>query len=151
MRILLSLIFGISCVLLSLFSSCSQRSKEKDISNQEYLNWRYLTLEINDSVLQIDAFSDTVKLMMYKKEVLNFIAIRELRDSMYLFSDALMEFKGQPKHTCTDYVSRLNVRLRMNDQVYKEVKFSSLCNWREIDTSAVRLSSLITRILSPKK
>lgn len=137
----------LSISFLILFS-CTSDVNDSRYTQQKQVHWRYLTFELNDSILQFDAFADTAQLITYKGGAQKFLVQSEVRDSLYLFSNYLLSYGGQPEYTCTDYVSRLKIHFQINDQVYKEVVFSSICNWRKIDTNTIRISNLINRVFT---
>jgi hypothetical protein len=136
--------------LLFIFACASKTDGSKPQQNVP-IQWQYLTLELKDTVIQLAQTTDTLELTTFKEGVQKYSLNKDEKDNLFARANGLIDFKGQPKVFCTDYVSKLKVRIRYNSQLLKEVSFTSLCNWRELDSNAKRIDQLLEKVIRPNK
>ena len=139
-------------LFLSLFfiGACACTTDEVSHQPKGLLHWQYLILEFNDTVIHASKSIDTLELETFKEGVQKFPISQPDMDSLVSWSNELIGFQGQPDHFCTDYICKMKVRIRYNSQLFKEVEFSSVCNWREISIEINQIGQLLKKKVSPK-
>jgi hypothetical protein len=135
---------------LLLFCACANRTDSVKSIPKVSVQWQYLTLELNDTVIQAVEATDTLEIATFKEGFQRYPIRHPEIDSLFSWSNALLDFQGQPKIFCTDYVGKLLVRIRYNSQLLKEVNFSSICNWRELDNNTRRIDHLLKEVVRAK-
>ena len=114
------------------------------------VQWQYLALELNDTVVQVTQETDTLEVSTFSQKVQKYQIGKTEKDSLFAYANALVDFKKQPPQFCTDYVGKLKVRVRYNSQLLKEVRFSSICDWRELDANTNKIDQLLKKIAGSK-
>ena len=130
--------------------ACSSGYERSSTPDNVTVPWQYVTLELNDTVIQVTRTIDTLEIVTFKNGVRKYSIEKAEKDSLFSWSNDLIDFRGQPNRFCTDYVGKLKVRIRYNSQVLKEVSFSSLCKWQEIDSNAIKIHQLLKGLISTK-
>jgi hypothetical protein len=129
--------------------ACTDRTEKSKPQQTIPVHWQYLTLELNDTVIQVAKSIDTLEVTTFKEGVQRFPISHPEMDSLFSWSNELIDFHGQPKQFCTDYVGKLKVRIRYNSQLLKEVSFSSICDWKEISAKTSQLDQLLRKVMGP--
>jgi hypothetical protein len=135
---------------LLFFWACTSRTENSNPQSSVPVRWQYLTLELNDTVVQVVQTTDTLEVSTFKQGGLKYPIKRSEMDSLFSWSNKLINFYGQPNSFCTDYVGKLKVRIRYNPQLLKEVSFSSICDWREINANANKIDELLKKVARAK-
>lgn len=141
-KLLLSFVFFII--------ACNSDHDRSKTQNNVSVQWQYLTLELSDTAIQVTKTIDALEIATVKNGVQKYSIQNSEKDSLFSWSNKLIDFKGQPKCFCTDYVGKFKVRIRYNPQLLKEVSFSSLCNWQEIDPNTIKIHKLLKGLISAK-
>jgi hypothetical protein len=135
---------------LFLICACTNRTDRNKPQQNVSVQWQYLTLELNDTIIQLTQTTDTLEVLTFKGEVQKYQINKTEKDSIFTQANELTDFKGQPKRFCTDYVGKLKVRVRYNAQLMKEVSFTSICDWRELNDNANRIEQLLKKVIDTK-
>jgi len=135
---------------LLFFWACTNRAEKSKPLPSIPVRWQYLTLELNDTVVQAVQTTDTLEIAMFKERGQRYPISHSEMDSLFSWSNELINYHGQPNRFCTDYVGKLKVRIRYNSQLLKEVSFSSICNWREINASTNKIDRLLKKVARAK-
>jgi hypothetical protein len=135
---------------LLFFWACENRTENSNRQPSVSVRWQYLTLEFNDTVIQVVQSTDTLEVSTSKVGQLNYLIKRSEKDSLFSWSNELINFYGQPNSFCTDYVGKLKVRIRYNPQLFKEVSYSSICDWREINVNSNKIDGLLKKVTKAK-
>src|SRR4030095_3277385 len=129
--------------LLVILIACNSRPDRSTSQNNIPIQWQYLTIELNDTVIQVAQMIDSLEIATFNEGVQKFSIEHVKKDSLFSWSNKLIDFVGQPRRFCTDYVGKLKVRIRYNPQMLKEVSFSSICNWQELDSNTIKIDQLL--------
>ena len=132
---------------LLFIGACTNRTDRNKTLKNVSVQWQYLTLELNDTIVQLTQTTDTLEVATFKEKVQKYQINKTEKDSLFAHANELIDFKKKPKQFCTDYVGKLKVRVRYNPQLLKEVSFSSICNWRELDANTNRIDQLLKKIV----
>ena len=135
--------------LLFFIGACTGRTDSK-LQQNNSVQWQYLTLEFNDTVIQLAQLINTLEVGTFKERVQKYQINKVEKDSLFTQANDLIGFGGQPKRFCTDYVGKLRIRIRYNSQLLKEVTFSSICDWRNLNANTNRIDQLLKKVAGGK-
>ena len=130
--------------------ACTSRIDRSKHQKNVPIQWHYLTLEFNDTVIQLTDIIDTLEVATFEKGMQKYLVDKLEKDSLFTQVNELIDFKGQPKRFCTDYVGKLKIRIRYNDQLLKEVSFTSICDWRELNANTNSIDQLLKKMIRSK-
>ncbi|WP_394773153.1 hypothetical protein, partial [Flavobacterium sp.] len=54
------------------------------------------------------------------------------KDSLFTWSEKLLDKKESPTKFCTDYFGKLDIKIVYSDQVTKKVEYTSICEWQNL-------------------
>ena len=137
-------------LLLLFICACTSRTDRGKLRQNIPVQWQYLTLEFNDTVIQLTPFMDTLEVTTFKKGVQKYQINKTEKESLFAQANELIDFKEQPKCFCTDYVGKLKVQIRYNSQLLKEVSFSSICDWQELNDNTNGIDQLLKKVVREK-
>jgi hypothetical protein len=131
--------------------ACTGQPDGSKARKHNSVQWQYLTLEFNDTVIYLDQIIDTLEVTTLKKGVRKYQIGKVEKDSLFIQANELIEFTGQPNRFCTDYVGKLKLRIRYNSQTLKEISFTSICDWRELNDNTNRIDLLLMKMSEPNR
>jgi len=146
----MKLLQSIPFFLLAALVSCSN-NRAAAVDGAANLSWQYFTLRLEDSCLVIgDMMSDSIEIKKIDGETAYYNVGKKGRDSLLSWCNNLLNYM-QPKliMTCTDYVGKLTVRIKYSETLTKEVKFTSICNWKKLTPETQKIDSLLTFAVKP--
>lgn len=126
--------------------ACKGRTDVNEPRKDVSVQWQYLAIEFDDTVIQISQGNDTLEVITFNMEVQKYPIGKEEENSLFILANELMGFNGQPEKFCTDYVGKLKVRIGYNQQLSKEVSFSSICDWRKLNANTNRIDQFLMKI-----
>lgn len=136
-------------MLLSICSCINTTERGKSRTTVP-VQWQYLTLEFNDTIIQVAQPIDTIVVTTFKGGMEKYPIRHSEKDSLIAWSHQLIDVQGQPRKFCTDYVGKFKVRIRYSSQLQKEVSFTSICDWRQIDSNANKIDQLLSQVIKFK-
>ncbi len=96
--------------------------------------------------MQITKAIDALEVTTFKGRVRKYQINNAEKDSLFKEANELAGFERQPKRFCSDYVGTFKIRIRYNSQVLKEVSFTSICDWRGLNTNTTQIDLLLNKI-----
>jgi hypothetical protein len=126
--------------------ACTNRTDRNKPQQNIFVQWQYLTLELNDTVIQLAQTADTLEVVTVKGGAQKCHINKTEKDSIFAQANELIDFKGQPKRFCTDYFGKLKVQIRYNSQLMKEVSFTSICDWRKLNVNTNQIDQLLKKV-----
>ena len=135
-------------VLLSFLIAC--KSDPATTKPRIARQWQFLTLELNDTVVQLTRDVNSFTVAHFVKGEQQYAIGNEEADSLFSWANQLVLFQEPLSEFCTDYKESMRVRIRYNTQLYKEASFRSVCDWRGIAPPARQMDALLKKLMKVK-
>lgn len=130
-----------------LFLGCRNSSEVKLHENKYSSTWKYLNIRTNErefSVLENDTFFQIHLLGNAKDSISAFKITNAEKDSLFTWSEKLLDKKESPTQFCTDYFGNLDIKIVYDDQMTKKIEYNSICEWQNLDSNTFKIYKLIT-------
>lgn len=134
--------------LLSFIIAC--KSESAPLKQTKFVQWQFLTLELNDTVVQLTRGANSFTVAHFVKGEQQYAIGNEEADSLLSWANQLVLFQEPLSEYCTDYKESMRVRIRYNTQLYKEASFRSVCDWRGIAPPARQMDGLLKKLMKVK-
>jgi hypothetical protein len=128
--------------------ACTSRSDTNKQHRNIPVQWRYVIFEFNDTTIELLKSRDTLYLTTSEGRLRKYPVNKTEKDYLFTQANNLFDFSGQPKAFCTDYISTLEIRIRYNSQLVKEISFTSICDWRELNINTVQIDQLLKKVIA---
>lgn len=135
-------------VLLSFLIAC--KSDPAATKPRNASQWQYLTLELNDTIVQLTRGANSFTVTHFEKGEQQYALGNAEADSLFSWANQLVFFQEPLSEYCTDYKESMRVRIRYNTQLYKEASFRLVCDWRGIAAPARQMGGLLKKLMKAK-
>ena len=122
--------------------SSNEKAPSKPVEKD---NWQSFKIYLEDtSTVLVYNTSDTIEIKG-RDESINYYKIgKKSIDSLFAWVDKLVHYR-QPEETvfCSEYVGKLEIKIRYSEILSKSVSFISICKWDSFTTETQKIDSLI--------
>jgi hypothetical protein len=134
-----------------LVCGCKNSTTNKDRETKNVQPWIFVSLRTDGEIFSITNDEDSleiIKILNSKKRkdsIFVFKISNKEKDSLFKWSEALLYQKITPKNFCTDYYGRLNITIMYSRQVTTRIEYTSICEWQNLDSNALKIYQLIAK------
>lgn len=139
-------------ICLTLTFSCKSPNQSPSADKKEEELWLNLSIKANGSEFYLEAFTDS--LYVRKLDTLNlqksYKMSKSEKDSLFSWTEKLIDIKTSPSRFCTDYYGKLSLRIVYSEQMSKQINFNSICEWEKLDSNSRKICQLLSKIENAK-
>ena len=138
------------------FCGCNNASTTINSNDKGQSLWTSLSIRTNSNDFSIHDQNDSLIINSFpisvdtKDSILSFKITSSEKDSLFKWTESLIDNKIKPKHFCTDYYGTLYIKVTYNDQMTKTANYTSICEWKDLDSNCSKIYLLINKATSQK-
>lgn len=133
--------------LLLPYSCTNNKADDKKIEPTRELSWQNLTISFNDTIIKVFKAIEYIEFIAKGDSTLNYKISKDDSELLASAIDKLVNVKAHAEVFCSDYFGNLTVKIRYDSQLAKEIKFSSICDWRKINMSTSQTDFILGGII----
>ena len=143
---------GLLLTLLIALIGCKETNDQHQLGTRNPQSWTYVIITANSQEFTISEYDDTLtikKITVNGKDTLQKVRIsKNEKDSLFAWTETLIQTKPEPTKFCTDYYGKLSLKIIYSEQVSRQIQYRSICEWERLDRNTSHIYSLINRRLT---
>jgi len=118
------------------------------MNQQKESLWQYISIKANSTEFYLDAVTDSlnVKNVDTSKQHKSYKLLKSDKDSLFSWTESIIDKKANPSVFCTDYVGKLTLRIVYSEQMSKQISYRSICEWKNLDSNTSKIYELLSKI-----
>ena len=132
---------------LLLLLGCNSAKDNRVAHTDSSSSWTYVIVKANGHEFSVSTYDDTLtfkKARTGRMDTLQKVKmLKSEKDSLFKWTEALIQTKPEPINYCTDYFGKLTLRIIYSEQVSRQVDYRSICEWQSLDSNTSNLYKLL--------
>lgn len=136
--------------------ACHERKESKESVVKIIATWQNLNIRSNLEEYSV-AYNVNSLIIRFtpnginkKDSLLEFKITKAEKDSLFKWSEQIIDRKESPALYCTDYYGKLGNKIIYRDQLSKYVEYTSMCEWYKLDENSLKIYEFITALKGKK-